>query len=298
MDPEIEAVADGEQVEEVEQDDPSQTDQAAAGDQADASGDGGAGDDDEITVTIGDEDPPAEDSEAAPAWVRTLRKDHQKVLREARELRAENEKLKGAAAPAAIVVGEEPTLEAYEYDEGRFKQAWRDWNARKAQAESQQREQAKAKEDDDKAWNTRLAAYGTAKAALKVKDFDEAEAAVLSVFNVTQQGIVLHSKQPEVMVYALGKSDKARAELAAIKNPVEFALAIGRLESKLKVTPRKSVPPPERRFSGGAPGKAGTAGSDAKLAALEAEADKTGDRTKVAAYHRQQKLQQQQKRAA
>jgi hypothetical protein len=121
---------------------------------------------------------------------------------------------------------------------------------------------------------------------LPVKDFDDAEATVLADLDTVQQNLLLRAKDHEKLVYALGKNDKERARMAAIKDYADFAIEVGRLENKLKVTPRK-VPPPERRMSGSAPGKAI---ADAELAKLEAEAARTGDRTKVAAYHRRKSL--------
>jgi hypothetical protein len=293
MDPEIE---DDDEVEtSPAEGETSQTEGEAEGEgsgtEVEASGDapGGDGDDDgAFSVSFGD-DTPAEDDEtkAAPPWVQKLRKEQTRLARENRELKA---KLEAKAAPAAIVIGEKPTLESCGYDEVKFENELDAWKDRKRSAEAQERTAIEAREKAAKDFNARLSAYGTAKEALKAKapDFDDAEAAVLADFDVTQQNVLVHAKQPELMVYALGLNAKERARLAAIKNYAEFALEVGELVAKMKVKQGNRPPTPERRISGGAPGK----GIDPKgeLKRLEAEAERTGDRTKVAAYHRRQML--------
>ena len=89
------------------------------------------------------------------------------------------------------------------------------------------------------------------------------------------------SENPALVVYALGKNPKKAKELAAISDPVKFAFAVAKLETQLKVTPRKTAPVPERQIRGSAQLSGAV---DSTLERLRAEADKTGDRTKVAAY--------------
>ena len=84
-------------------------------------------------------------------------------------------------------------------------------------------------------------------------------------------------------VYALGKNPKKLAELASIKDPVRFAVAVAKLETQLKVSTRKPPPPPPKITSGSAP----VSGSvDSTLERLRAEAERTGDYTKVIQYKR------------
>lgn len=298
MDQEVETPSEELDPVDVEDADTSQTDddqpQDGEGDEVEASGDA-PGDDDGLAISIGDDEPESEpDIEKAPQWVREMRKEQPKLRREIRDLRAENERLKATAAPPAIVVGDKPTMESCGYDEAEYETQLDAWKDRKREAEAQTRERDAAQKKERDAWDARVAAYQEAKSKLKAKvaDLDEAEAAVLGSFDVTQQGILLLAKQPEMMMYALGKNDKAREGLAKIKNYGEFAIAIGELMGKLKVTPSKKAPPPERRIAGSAPGSRGTGGPDKKLDALEAEAERTGDRSKVIAYKRQLKQAQ------
>lgn len=91
------------------------------------------------------------------------------------------------------------------------------------------------------------------------------------------------AKTSALLRYALGKNPKKAKELAAITDPVKFTFAIAKLEDKLKVAPRKTAPPPDTVVRSSV---AGSAAVDSALKRLQDQADKTGDRTKVAAYLR------------
>lgn len=264
------------EIEEVEQaEEPEQTEQ-------DEGSEGEA--EDGVVVTIGEEAPPQEEQERAPEWVRELRKSKREADRRIREL---EEKLKAPApAETAVEVGAEPTLESAEYDEERFKTEWKAWNKRQADRADLERKKQEEGAKAQQAWQAKLDAYGKAKTDLKVKDYEDAEATAKEVLNVTQQGIILSgAENPAIVVYALGKNPKKAQELASITDPVKFAFAVARLETQMKVTPRKTAPLPESTVRGNARVSAGV---DSTLERLRAEADRTGDRTKVAAYMRQQ----------
>lgn len=256
----------------------------------------GAVDDDEegVIVSLGDEPAPAEEQDArAPEWVRELRHKNREQSRLIREL----ETKLAAAAPAqpeAIVVGDKPTLEACDYDPDRFGAELEAWHERKLKAEHQQREREEADKAQRATWQARLDQVATAAASLKLRDMDEAQQSFEDTFSVLQQGIIVggpdDAKSSALLRYALGKNPAKAQELAKIKDPVKFAFAIAKLESQLKVTPRKVAPAPDARVRSGVPGAAAL---DGELARLQAEADKTGDRSKVAAY-----LREKQRRAA
>lgn len=249
--------------------------------------DGQEADQGEVVITIG-EAPPEQQAEAAqaPQWVRDLRKADREKARLLREKDEEIAKLKGNAAPEPVAVGEKPTLAGCEYDEDEYDRKYSSWQQRKQAAEAKQREVDAAKEAETESWNAKIAAHNTAKAALKVGDYEDAEEVARGVFSVTQQGIIVSgADNSAIVIYALGKNPAKAKELAAIKDPVKFSFAVAKLEQQLKVTPRKTPPPPERTVQGNAPVSA----TDPKLAKLEAEADRTGDRSAVAAYRREQR---------
>lgn len=247
-------------------------------------------DSDEVVISIGDEVPPASEEEdfhgkPAPEWVKELRKSDREKAKRIREL--EQKLNTGAASDKAAEVGPKPTLESCDWDGAVFETKLNEWLDRKSAHEAEQRKKAEAEQAAQAAWQSTLESYGKAKAALKVRDYEDAEAIAQDVLSPVQQGVILNgAENPAMLVYALGKNPKKAKELGSIQDPVKFAFAVAKLETQLKVTPRKTAPVPERVVRGDAPSRGA---ADPQLAKLEAEADRTGDRSKLIAYKRQQK---------
>jgi len=242
-------------------------------------------DDDEVIVSIGEEAPPPEEQQQAPEWVRELRKQHRELQRKNRELEAQLQTTQTETKPVAL--GKKPTLDDYDYDAEKFEAALTDWYERKRQADAELDRARQAEEAQKQSWQEKLNSYSKAKAGLKVRDFEDAETTVSELFNVTQQGVVLQgADNPALVIYALGKNQKKAAELAKIDDPVKFAFAVAKLEKELKVTNRKAAPAPERTISG--TGRVSGA-VDSTLERLRAEAEKTGDYTKVMQYRKQKR---------
>ena len=240
----------------------------------------------QVIVTFGDTPAPEEkEQEAAPEWVRDLRVKQRELAKENRALK-EQLAAREQAAQKPSELGKKPTLEDHGYDTGKYEEDLAAWFERKREHDAAL---AARKAEEDKAkteWETKLAGYEQAKVALKAEDFDEAEALIMSSFNQTQQGVVLHgADNPALLVLALGRNPEKLKELAAIKDPVKFAFTVAKLETQMKTTTRKP-PAPEKKPSGSAPISGAV---DAALDRLEAEAEKTGDRSKVIAYKRAQK---------
>lgn len=238
----------------------------------------------EITVSIGEESPPQEEEKPAPEWVRDLRKNYRELQREKRELEARlNQRTTEAEKP--ITLGKKPTLEQFDYDAEKFEESLEEWYEQKRLVSEQQHKVELEQQAQQREWQNRLSAYGEAKQKLKVKDYDEAEYAVQETFSQTMQGIILHgADDPALIVYALGKNPKKAKELAAINDPVKFAIAIGKLETQLKVSNKKSPPPPEKAIRGSG---SGSGSVDSTLERLRAEAEKSGNMSKVIAYKQQ-----------
>lgn len=246
---------------------------------------------DEVVVSIGDEQPPEE--KPAPRWVKELRKSQRELARENRELKARLEST-ASTETKPVQLGPKPTLDGCDYDSERYEAELAAWFERKRDADQAEQRARDAQEAQERDWRAKLEAYGKAKAELKVRDYDEAEDAVQSLFDVTQQGVMLEgADNPALLVYALGKSPSKAKELAAIKSPVKFAFAIAKLEKELKVSTRtKQAPAPEKTVSG----TARISGSvDSNLERLREEASRTGDMSKVVAYKRQLKLKSNQR---
>lgn len=242
--------------------------------------------DDEVVVLIEGESPPQEEEEAveeAPKWVKELRKTHKEVVRKNRELEEKLKTLEKPKAEEPVVLGAKPTLRDYDYDDEKFEAALEAWHDRKLKASAQEAEKQKQQKATQDAWAAKVEAYNKARTALKVRDYDEVAANAGEVLNATQQGIIVAgSENPALVVYAIGKNPKKAAELSKIQDPVQFAFAIAKLEGQLKVSNKRSAPPPEKVVSAGTGRSSGSV--DSTLERLRAEAEKSGDYSKVIAY--------------
>lgn len=239
----------------------------------------------EFVVSIGEESPPQEGKESAPEWVKDLRKSKREDAKKIREL---SERLESYEKKPDIELGEKPTLESCEYDEGQLSTELDSYYERKNQIDKKKADDAATEEASNKAWQGTLGVYEVKKTALKAKanDFDEAEALVKEALSVVYHGAILQgSKDPALLTLALGRNPQKLKELSSITDPAKFIWAAATMESQLKVPNRKAVTTPEKKVVGTGSGNS----TDSNLAKLEAEADKTGDRTKVLDYKRKLK---------
>lgn len=244
-----------------------------------------------VVITLGDEPAPEDDSidlpEEAPSWAKKLRETAEERRKRLRELERENRELKARAAPIEeeLELGKEPDLEDFDYDTEAFKAAWRAWDAKAKEVEAKKDAKRREIEDQEKAWQAKVQGYQEAKAKLRVADFDDAEEVVQSVFDQTQQGIIVHgARDAAVLAYAIGKNPEKAKELAAIKDPIAFAFAVSKLEEQVKVSTRKPAAKPESVVTSTARGSSSV---DNHLERLREEAGRTGDFSKVMAYKRQ-----------
>lgn len=243
----------------------------------------------EVVVTIGDATPNQEEEELnkAPEWVKELRRTNREQARRIREL--EKSQTDRAQSTQVEQLGPKPTMADpdIDYDAAKFEVKLNEWNEKKRKADQRAVDAQAAEQKAQEAWNQQLEKYGKAKTELKVKDFTEAEATALEAMNQVQQGIIVQgAENAALVVYALGKNPAKLKELSAITDPVKFAFAVAKLEKDLKLTTRKTPPPPERVVTGSAP-KSGVV--DSQLERLREEAARTGDYTKVSAYRRQKR---------
>ena len=236
----------------------------------------------EVIVTIGDEKP-AEEEEQAPDWVRDLRRKNREDQKRIRELEAKLQQTQPQQAVPRL--GPKPTLEGMDYDSQKYEAALEQWYSQKRQVDEFQSRVKQAEQQQMQAWQSKLEAYGTAKQSLKVRDYDDAEATVQEALNTVQQGVLLQgADNPAMVVYALGKNPAKAKELAAISDPVKFAFAVAKLEAQLKVAPKRTPPPPEGAIRSTAPISGAV---DGNLDRLRAEAERTGDYSKVIRYRAQ-----------
>jgi hypothetical protein len=250
---------------------------------------------DSVVVTLGEESlsPEAEDEEykSAPNWVKDLRKAHREEKRKSKELERKLKEMESAPARTTAPtepLGKKPTLADFDYDSDRYEAALAGWFDRERAIEQEKKlKELEAKKQDEE-YRGKLSHYENAKKKLNLGDFEDAEDAVLQTLSPIQQSIILNGAvDPALMVYAIGKSKKRADELSKISDPVKFAVEIGKLETQLKVTRRSTKPAPEKVVTGTSARNSG--GVDKHLDKLRAEADKSGDRSKVVAYMRQLK---------
>lgn len=244
--------------------------------------------DDEVIISIGEESPPQEDEHKdAPSWVRELRKKNREDSRRIRELEEQLKAVKGGAEEKPAQLKAKPKLEDYDYDTEKYELELTSWYDQKRAFDEAKAKEKSQLEAAEKAWQQKLTDYQTAKSSLKVKDYEDAEMVAQDTLSTTQQGIILQgSENPALVIYALGKNPQKAKELAAINDPVKYAFAVAKLETQLKVSQRKAAPPPERTISG--TGRvSGTV--DSTLDRLRADAERTGDYTKVVQYRKQLK---------
>ena len=252
---------------------------------------GESSDDDELVITLGDEPAPEPEPEETPV-IRQMRQ----ALKEAKKREREKDALLAQiqARPAAAEPedpGPMPKISEFDFDEDKHSQAVEQWTAKKAAADLSRLKRQQQQEAAQAEWGKRVQAYEQAKTALKVPRFDDAEEAVKDTLTIAQQSLLLKAKDPEKLVYALGNNPKRLKALASITDPVDFVYAVGELRQEMKVIPKKKPPVPERVPARG--GAAGYTTADNTLEKLRAEAERTGDFSKVFAYKSAQKAKKQ-----
>ena len=241
---------------------------------------------DGVVVQIAGEPPAPEDDEEvrAPEWVRDLRKNYREEKRRAKDLEQKLARFE-TQAPGAATLGPKPTLEKADYDTDRYEKELANWYDKKRQHDDREVSVRSEQQAVQKEWERKLEGYQSAKAGLKVRDFEFAEDVVQDNLSVMQQGMIVQgADNAALVVYALGKNPKKAKELASITDPVKFAFAVAKLETQLKISNRKAQVSPERKISGtGRPSGA----VDSTLDRLRADAEKTGDYSRVFQYKKQ-----------
>lgn len=273
MPPETEDVIDSEEVVEAQEEETPEEFAQAVEDEKSSLPD----DPEEVEITIGGEEPEPDVVEKAPGWVSDLRKKNRELARELREVRASQ--AQPAATSQVEPIGPQPAMadSDVDYDAEKFAAKLLAWNERKRAAEDAKRSKDAQEQSHKDAWQKTMAQYETEKKALKVSGYEDAEATVQDALSVVQQGIIIQGADNRAqIVYALGRNPKRLHELAAITDPVKFAIEIGKVSALMKVTTRKPVVAPETGVRGGSPGVTSTA---TKTDAMLKRAQTSGDYT-------------------
>lgn len=252
--------------------------------------------DETLVVSIGEDDPDEDDLSIEKEDDTDTIKQMRKALKEKNETsKAERKELKELkakqaerdAAKAEVELGDKPKVDDYDYgQQEQFEDDLIAWNDRKRTLKDKKQTEKDESAAADQRYQDRLSTYKTNSVALGVADFSEVEEVVKGKFSLQQHAIAVHAlDKPELFILAVGKNKKVLDRLADIKDPVIFAVEIGKIEAKLKTTKRKS-PQPETRLNGTA---AMSGSTDKHLEKLERDSEKSGDRTKILAYKREQR---------
>lgn len=208
----------------------------------------------EVEITIGDDEPEPAATEKAPGWVADLRKRNRELARELREAKAAQTQ---PAQAQDEPLGARPEMadKDIDYDADKFAAKLLDWNEKKRKIDDAKREKEAATKANEDAWRQTLGKYENELKAIKAQGVEEAEEAVKDAFSIVQHGIIIQGADNRAqIVYALGRNPKRLQELAAIKDPVKFAIEIGKVSALMKVTTRKPTVAPETGVRGGSPG--------------------------------------------
>ena len=244
-------------------------------------------DEEELIISIGGEAPTPKDvddfnGQPAPDWVKQMRKENRELKRQLKTTPSTQQE----QAKQEVTLGKKPTFDDHDcdYDADAYEQALDSWYDKKREYDQQEQSKKSEQESAEKQWETVISDFEQKKAGLKVSDFEETEDTIKDSLSVVQQGILLQGADNSArVVYALGKNPKRLKEIASITDPVKFAFALAKLETQMKDNRRKAETSPEKGIRGSANI---SGGKDSKLDALEREAEKTGDRSKIIAHKR------------
>lgn len=211
----------------------------------------------------------------APEWVKKVREENRELKRQLKQRESQQFEQQ--------VLREKPTIDDHDYDSDAFEQDYAQWLTEKQQVDAQ----VHAERQKYQQYHERYKADVDAIKA-KAPDYDEVELSVVDVLSEQKQGLLqMLVDNPAKVVYALGKNSPAQLERLSKLDDIQFAKQIVLMEQQMSSKTKsrnQNKPKPKTHELEGAAG-----GADTRLAKLEAEADRTGDRSKVAAYKKQMK---------
>lgn len=222
----------------------------------------------------GDSSDPFKGQEA-PEWVKKVREENRELKRQLKQRESQQVEQQ--------VLREKPTLDDHDYDSDAFEQDYAQWLTEKQQVDAQ----VHAERQKYQQYHERYKADVDAIKA-KAPDYDEVELSVVDVLSEQKQGLLqMLVDNPAKVVYALGKNSPAQLERLSKLDDIQFAKQIVLMEMQMSSKAKSRNPNKPKPKTHELEGAAG--GADTRLAKLEAEAAKTGDRSKVYAYKRNQK---------
>ncbi len=255
-------------------DDGQDDEQDADGEEAESEDDS---DDDALDFSFdddGDSSDPFKGQEA-PEWVKKVREENRELKRQLKQRESQQFEQQ--------VLREKPTLDDHDYDSDAFEQDYAQWLTEKQQVDAQVHAERQKYEQYHERYKADVDAIKA-----KAPDYDEIELSVVDVLSEQKQGLLqMLVDNPAKVVYALGKNSPAQLDRLSKLDDIQFAKQIVLMEQQMSSKTKsrnQNKPKPKTHELEGAAG-----GADTRLAKLEAEADRTGDRSKVAAYKKQMK---------
>lgn len=248
--------------------------------EAEVEGDEEGEDDPEVVIGFADD---AEAEADDTPLVKRLRDQLREAQRQAK--RAYREPANDADPEPQVPARPRSTAD-FDYDEDRFNAALDDYEAKKDEhaewkLRQTQREASRRAVQDEQARKIEQQ-----KSALGVSDYDARSSVVKDALTEGQLAVLINgADNPAQVIYALGRSQSRLDMLSGEQNLARFAVMLGKMEKDIKVS-KRTAPSPDSPVRG-ATGSLAATGTDKKLAALEKEAERTGDRSKIAAYRRQ-----------
>ena len=233
--------------------------------------------DDDLGFSFDEPENDSEDShdhfagQAAPEWVKQLRKENRELKKQLKQTPQQHQ-----VAP----LREKPTITDHDFDSDAYEADLEQWFNEKAQHD----EVINAQKAKDEAIDNRYVA-SVDKMRKIAPDYDEVEDTVVATLSPEKQALLkLGVEDTAKLIYALGKSPNKLAELEQLDH-VSFVKQLGIMEFQMsKKSSNPNKPQPKQHELTGAAG-----GGDSKLAKLEAEAAKTGDRSALIAYRKRMK---------
>jgi hypothetical protein len=218
-----------------------------------------------LVVTIGDKKPAEdvddieeehEDDTPVIKKIRTAYRNKEKEIRDTRRELAAIKAQLNAQAPQVQTeaLTPEPTMDDDDvlYNTDKFKTKMMGWLEKKAKHDAAAAEREVAERAEKEKWTAKMSAYKAAREDKRFDGYEDAEFSASNLLNTMQQSIIIQEcKDPKLVFYALGKnaSSEEAKRLAAIKNPVSFAIELGRFETKDIIVSKKPSVLPEKRVS-------------------------------------------------
>lgn len=241
-------------------------------------------------LAFGEESLTSEDEPEESEGIKNLREANRQKKQELKELRermAQMETQTQQAQPQELpFIDEEPQLEDFDYDQEEYQKAMSEHYQAKQRHDAQKLQQQHQLMEVQKRVQENYVEFNKSKDAFKHPEMDDVEqdvADALGQRSVHLLEVLRDDPHAAQKVFTLGKKKDVLQKLSSIQDPVLFGMELGKTLSQVSVKPRRSPKTSPEASMNSSGGK----GVDSNLKRLEAEADRTGDRTKVAAYKRQ-----------